>query len=176
VESLLCGSAGKCSSFYAASTVRIGRYRILVTSEVDGRDASGDVLELKSSSKKKGMEFVDNTVALQVALNGSQYLLGCSLDADQTQLVQTERISRSDAIQAHSTAFVGQGQRVMLLLERVFNNPCFECVASSPEVGCVMQMTFDDNKAPVIVPAAMGIGVLPHGIIDGGFGTQDCRL
>lgn len=176
VETLLCGSAGKCSSFYASSTVRIGSYRILVTSEVDARDASGDVLELKSSSKKKGLEFVDNSVALQIALNGSQYVLGCSLDADQTQLIQTERISVSDAIQAHSNGFISQGQRVKLLLERVFNHACFERVVSSPEVGCVMQMTFDDVKAPVIGPAPMGIDVLPHGIIDERLSSPDCRL
>eukprot|EP00746_Dinoflagellata_sp_MGD_P010104 gnl/MRDRNA2_/MRDRNA2_120765_c0_seq1.p1 gnl/MRDRNA2_/MRDRNA2_120765_c0~~gnl/MRDRNA2_/MRDRNA2_120765_c0_seq1.p1 ORF type:complete len:621 (-),score=112.85 gnl/MRDRNA2_/MRDRNA2_120765_c0_seq1:275-2065(-) len=176
VETLLCGAAGKCSSFYAASTVRIGGYRVLVTSEVDARDASGDVLELKSSSKKNGMEFVGNGVALQIALNGSQYLLGCSLDADQTQLIQTKRISASDAIQAHRAAFIGQGQRVILLLERVLNHACFKRVASSPEVGCVMQMTFDDIKAPVIVPAPMGIGVLPDGMIDEGFISPSCRL
>lgn len=176
VETLLCGSAGKCSSFYACSTVSIGRYRILVTSEVDARDSSDDVLELKSSSKKKGMEFVDGGVALQIALNGSQHLLGCSLDVSQTHLIQTESISAAAVVQAHSTAFINQGQRVMLLLERVLSHACFERVAPSPEVGCVLKMTFDDTKAPVIAPAPVGIGVLPDGIVNEGSTSVDSRL
>jgi len=163
VETLLCGASGKDCSFYASSSVRIGPYQVLITSEIDARDDAGRVIELKSSSNKEGMAFVDNHVSLQVACNGSHHVLGCTLDVDKTKLLKTEAILASDAIQSHSNAFINQGQRVVLLLERVYNHECFDRAASASDTSVVMEVTFDDIKAPIIKPTPSGIGVLPEG-------------
>jgi len=165
VETLLCGAAGKDSSFYTSSTLCIGRYRLLVTSEVDACNDSGDVIELKSSSKKMGMAFVDSHVALQVAINGSRFVFGCSLDSNKINLIGVEQISSTDGIHVRSASFTSQGQRVMLLLERIFSDASFDHAASSTDMSCIMELTFDDIKAPVIKPAGKGVAVLPEGIV-----------
>lgn len=164
VETLLCGSAGKGSSFHAASSIRIRGYHLLVTSEIDARNENGDLVETKSSSTKEGMEFIDAKVALQVAVNGSRYVLGCNLDHEKTQLLSTCRVLTSDALQAHRASFIRQGQRVSFLLDRIFKDECFARPSPSSE-SIVMEMTFDDIKAPVLKPAAPGITVLPEGIM-----------
>lgn len=164
VENLLCGAAGKGCSFNAATTLRIGSYRLLVTSEVDACDATGNLVELKSSGSKQGHNFVTKQVALQVALNGSQYVLGCSLDPDKSQLLSYEWIASADGIRGHKSSFISQGQRVRLLMERVMNHECLHMASSATDASEVMKLTFDDIKAPVIDAAELNVSVLPRGL------------
>lgn len=159
VEQLLCGSARNGYSFMAVTSLRIGSARVLVTSEVDASDADGNLVELKSA--KPGNGFASKENGLQVAINGSTYVLGCKLDSDKVQLVDTEWIPAADLLKE---AFVNQGQRVRLLLDRVLNHPAFDMAASETGASCVMKMTFDNIKAPVIEPADAGVAVLPQGM------------
>mmetsp|Transcript_125349 Transcript_125349/g.227370 ORF Transcript_125349/g.227370 Transcript_125349/m.227370 type:complete len:532 (+) Transcript_125349:69-1664(+) len=162
VENLLSGCAcGGC--FYCSSMLRIGHHRVLVTSEVDATNDRGDLVELKSSSKKRGMEFTDTKCNLQIAINGSSYVLGCILDQGKTQLLQTEWISAADAGNARQLSFIQQGQRVRFFLERVLSEVCMEHPLGSSEISPIMKLTFND-KEPVIAPAVQTVEVLPTGL------------
>ena len=99
-----------------SSRVRIGGRSVFVVSEVDARDAKGDVVELKSSGNKRGTEILNASIALQVACNGSQHVLCCALDKDKTQLIQVEWISKARLLEKSYASFVGNGQRVSFLL------------------------------------------------------------
>eukprot|EP00756_Hemistasia_phaeocysticola_P014625 Hpha_TRINITY_DN15349_c0_g1::TRINITY_DN15349_c0_g1_i1::g.90258::m.90258 len=66
-------------SYYAGTTAVIGGKLFLVISEVDMTDEEGRVVEVKSSTWRTGKEFVPKRNALQVLLNGSDYVLGCHL-------------------------------------------------------------------------------------------------
>jgi len=159
VERLLCGCA-RGGSFYCSSRLRIGQYCVLVTSEVDASNDHGDLVELKSSSKKKGLEFADTKCNLQIAINGSSYVLGCILDQDKTQLVQTELISSAEACNAHQAAFTWQGQSVRFFLQRILSEGCMGRCMCSSEIGPIMKVTFND-KEPVITPALQPVEVFP---------------
>lgn len=164
VERLLCGGSGQGHSFVAASAFRIGEIRVLVTSEVDASDPKGGLVELKSSNVKEGQEFVSNTVALQIALNGSDFVLGCTLDKDKSRLEAVEWISSTGAIERHRESHTRKGQRVRLLLERLVHNEHFTKIAgfaSSTDMGPTMKLRFDDIKAPVIEPSEADVIVWP---------------
>jgi len=159
VERLLCGCAHG-GSFYCSSRLRIGQYCVMVTSEVDAINDGGDLVELKSSSKKRGLDFTDSKCNLQIAINGSSYVLGCILDKDKTQLLQTELISSADACNAHQAAFTWQGRSVRVLLQRILSEVCLERHMCSSEIGPIMKVTFND-KEPVITPALQPVEVFP---------------
>lgn len=150
VERLLCGSSR--NSFYNATVARIGPYRVLIWSEVDASDELGRVVEVKSSSTKLGPDFISSQVALQVALNGSHQVLGCTLDKDKAHMIRSQWISVADALEGHQNSLISRGQRVLLLLERVMNDDHFD--TSGPnDRSCVMKMCLDDIKVPVLIPA-----------------------
>merc|ERR1712032_147981 len=81
VEGLFCGTDSKRPrSFFASSRVRIGSRKVLITSEIDARDARGEVVEIKSSGSKPGTSMLSGSIALQVACNGSEHVLCCTLN------------------------------------------------------------------------------------------------
>lgn len=162
VERVLCG-CDREGSFYCSSRLHIGQYRVLVTSEVDATNDHGDLVELKSSSKKKGMEFTDTKCNLQIAINGSSYVLGCILDQGKTQLLQTEWISSADACNARQAAFTLQGQCVQFFLHRILSEGFMERHLGLSDIGPIMKVTFNDNKEPVITSAVQAVEVLPTG-------------
>jgi len=158
VEQLLCGSDSKRPrSFFTSSRVRIGSRSVLITSEVDGRDADGDVVEIKSSSSKSGP--LKEGVALQVACNGSQHVLCCTLDNDRSQVLKIEKKPSIELLARHRRSFICNGQRVSLLLERICSHEYFEV-----DSGHVIQLSFDDTKEPVLEPAPANVTVLPLGL------------
>merc|ERR1719271_411540 len=102
---------------------------------------------------------------VQVAVNGADHVLWCLLDEDCTKLLKTESMLASDVIKAKSYSFIKQGQRVALLLDRVVQHQCFDSAATSRETSGVMELTFDNKKDIKIIPAEVGIDVLPKGIL-----------
>ena len=71
VERLLCGNSAATGDFIATTTLIIGATRFLVTSEIDAVNEKGELVEMKASNSKRGREFVNSKVALQVRINGS---------------------------------------------------------------------------------------------------------
>eukprot|EP00756_Hemistasia_phaeocysticola_P046774 Hpha_TRINITY_DN20599_c0_g1::TRINITY_DN20599_c0_g1_i1::g.30752::m.30752 len=161
VERLLCPSQTG-ASFEAATTLVIGGKRFLVMSEVDAVDENGDVVELKSSSNKVGKAFVCRKVALQVRINGSQYVVGCALDKGQTNLIGVERISTA----AEDDDLNLLGKRAVYNLNRLIQDLA-EADGSTPasvdSVGSVWKMNFDDLRVPYLEAADPGVHVLPQG-------------
>eukprot|EP00445_Apocalathium_hangoei_P041370 CAMPEP_0203969880 /NCGR_PEP_ID=MMETSP0359-20131031/97680_1 /ASSEMBLY_ACC=CAM_ASM_000338 /TAXON_ID=268821 /ORGANISM="Scrippsiella Hangoei, Strain SHTV-5" /LENGTH=629 /DNA_ID=CAMNT_0050907823 /DNA_START=55 /DNA_END=1942 /DNA_ORIENTATION=+ len=179
VEFLLCGSQGQHKSFYCSSLYRIGGHRVLVTSEVDARSDTGDVVEIKSSAKNIGIGMLNKKSALQLACNGSVEVLCCRLDSQETHLEGMDRFSTSDVLAKHRDSFVYQGQRVRLLLAKICGQLLAGGGSSDNEnvTGCtppgeaaavavvgVWRLSFGDGKQPIIEPAPAGIEVLPLGL------------
>lgn len=168
VERVLCGNGyvGKnvaAGCFVCATTAVIGdSTRVLICSEVDASDSDGRVVELKSSSTKRGKEFVSSKVALQVLVNGSDFVLGCHLNRDKSHLEGVEWLSRDDIKQGHKTGLIAAGQRIRLVLPRVLADFAEICRGLSD---VVVRMTFDDSKMPVLAVAdTTRVEVLPHGL------------
>mmetsp|Transcript_20456 Transcript_20456/g.55826 ORF Transcript_20456/g.55826 Transcript_20456/m.55826 type:complete len:524 (-) Transcript_20456:235-1806(-) len=168
VERLLCGASdvmvGGCD--YMATAARVGESRMLIMSEVDATDSTGMVVELKSSNVKGGKSFVTDKVALQVMVNGSGYVLACSLDEDKARLIGLEWIPVGEGIANHRSSITTAGQRVRLLLEQVLAYMHdVHSTAGGSELGPIVKLTFDDGKAPVLeVTAESGVEVLPLGM------------
>lgn len=166
VETLLCGSdCKKPRSFFCSSQVRIGNHRVLITSEVDARDSKNILVEIKSSGSKRGAAIVNPSTALQVACNGSGHVLCCGLDVQKTQLLDVQTVPAADTWGHHRSAFTSNGQRVAFLLERLCNDPLFNAsLCTSSELAPVVQLTFNEIKAPILEPAPDHIRVLPLGL------------
>jgi len=159
VERLLCGTGGL---FEMATKACIGKARFLITSEVDAADGE-TVVELKSSSTKRGKDYIDKKVALQILINGSEFVLGCALDADKANLTAVEWLPTSEALADHAPGLVAVGQRVRLLLARV---RAFMDTHSGDggDIGPIVKLTFDESKAPMLEPTSSGVEVLPQGM------------
>jgi len=162
VERLLCGTSAGLGSFEMVTSLRVGDLRFLVTSEVDACDGDGRVVELKSSSVASGMGMAPATTALQVAVNGSDFVLACSLDADKSQLEAVRKIPADEVLSAREAALVAYGRRVRLLAARVMEYMRSE--ARGSDVGGIVRLTFDESKAPCLEPAGEGVEVLPRGL------------
>eukprot|EP00928_Gymnodinium_smaydae_P073842 TRINITY_DN56969_c0_g1_i1.p1 TRINITY_DN56969_c0_g1~~TRINITY_DN56969_c0_g1_i1.p1 ORF type:complete len:590 (+),score=58.83 TRINITY_DN56969_c0_g1_i1:73-1770(+) len=157
VEVLLCGLRAN-RKFYASHSLRVGERRVLITSEVDARDAKGNLTELKSS-KKGTAAMLSGRTMLQLAVNGASNLLCCHVDADESQLLKVEWKLAAEVIESQRRSFTYQGQRIRLLLDRILNDEVLK--ASPPEVVC--KLSFNEGKAPVIELASSGVDVLPSG-------------
>ena len=48
------------------------------------------------------MQFIDSTVALQIVLNGSEFVLGCELDETKRKLIAVQWLSASNAKGNHT--------------------------------------------------------------------------
>eukprot|EP00929_Paragymnodinium_shiwhaense_P049330 TRINITY_DN24889_c0_g1_i1.p1 TRINITY_DN24889_c0_g1~~TRINITY_DN24889_c0_g1_i1.p1 ORF type:complete len:523 (+),score=82.32 TRINITY_DN24889_c0_g1_i1:72-1640(+) len=164
VEMLLCGSQHE-GSFYACSTLRVGDSRLLVTSEIDASTSDGDIVELKSSSTKNLGSITNAASNLQVAVNGSAYVLACGLDKDKTQLTKTSWLSAEAIRQAHNASFINQGQSVRFFLTQVLSHEFLQAGTDLEEVGPILKLTFDEVKAPVINATSEEVEVLPRGLL-----------
>eukprot|EP00747_Dinoflagellata_sp_TGD_P095280 gnl/TRDRNA2_/TRDRNA2_166427_c0_seq1.p1 gnl/TRDRNA2_/TRDRNA2_166427_c0~~gnl/TRDRNA2_/TRDRNA2_166427_c0_seq1.p1 ORF type:complete len:114 (+),score=19.68 gnl/TRDRNA2_/TRDRNA2_166427_c0_seq1:1-342(+) len=102
-------------------------------------------------------------VALQSACMGAAHVLCCRLNTDETDLVSFEKVATHDIIESRRNAFTYQGQRVRLLLERILEHMSAHESPGKGSLGCIYKLTFDQGKAPVIVPAPADICVLPVG-------------
>jgi len=172
VERLLCGdgASGCCFALTSVCIPKLGDagvWRALVCSEVDAVDEHNRLVEIKSSEKKRGMEFVCKKVALQVRVNGSQGVLGCHIQGGgegqgRGKLTSVEWLS-VDSFQ-HGEAFVQQGRSARLMLDRVMTGAH---AAEQEASEGVLHLVFDDIKAPVVRPAARGCGVrvLPEAVV-----------
>jgi len=166
METLICGSDSKRPrSYYCSSQARIGNRRVLITSEVDGRDENNNLVEIKTSGSKRGASIITASTALQVACNGSGQVLCCGLDAEKTRLLDMQTVLVQHACDRHREAFIGHGQRISFLLERVCSDALFDAYTdASDEFGPVVQLTFDEIKVPVLQPARRDVRVLPVGV------------
>lgn len=92
---------------------------------------------------------------LQTAVNGSEYILGCALDKDQTQLLSAEWISTSELREDLSEHFIFQGKHVRFMLA--------ECMKFLEHVSDqdVWKLSFDDGKRPLFEKASGDVEVLP---------------
>uniref|UniRef100_A0A7S0FL80 K Homology domain-containing protein n=1 Tax=Pyrodinium bahamense TaxID=73915 RepID=A0A7S0FL80_9DINO len=163
VQSLFCGADSKRPrSFFASSRVRIGSRKVLITSEVDARDARGEVVEIKSSGSKTGTDMLSGSIALQVACNGSEHVLCCTLNKDKTHMLQVDKIRVADVLEKHRGSITNDGQRLSLLLERLCGHEYLAC--GEDGYGPMIELTFDDAKLPVYKPAPVGVTVLPAGL------------
>eukprot|EP00971_Amphidinium_carterae_P261551 5188787-Amphidinium_carterae.1 len=71
LEHLLTGSGAKHSMYFASTLARIGKWRVLISSEIDAKG-----VEIKSSKvSKEGGLAITPKIALQVACNGSDHIL-----------------------------------------------------------------------------------------------------
>ena len=101
VERALCGDGdfGKenyRSTFPQATTASIDYKWVLVLSELDASDENGKIIELRSSNSKIGIAFIPPKVALQVLLNGSDYVFDCCLNKDKSHLNQLVWLARDN--------------------------------------------------------------------------------
>jgi len=167
VEALLCEpqqrAEPKC--YYCVSQVRIGERRVCYTSEVDARDDSGRLVEIKTSSNAAKGHMSSSKVALQVLLNGSSSVLSCSLDSSKSVVQAMEKLPVDEILERHRDSITAAGQRVTLLLERLC---CHELLSDSCSAAggspLVIKMTFDEIGEPVLTPAPLDVGVLPLGM------------
>jgi len=162
-ETLVCGSDSKMpQSYYCSSQVVIGKRRVLITSEVDGRNAQNDLVEIKTSGSKRGSGIISTSTVLQVACNGSGQILCCGLNKEKTHLQDLQMMSAAEAREQHHSSFIADGQRISLLLERVCSHELLDAQGpASDGVGPVLQLTFNEVKAPVLQPAPPNVRVLP---------------
>jgi len=160
VENLLCGSSGS-KTFCSCSSLRIGDYHCLIASEVDAVNSQDELVEVKSSGKNVGTGIPDDKAALQVACNGSQGVLCCTLDGAKTTLQRTDWLSAQDLKETHKRSLISSGQRVRLLLDRIYNQ--VSDATSGQETSGVLEMTFDHIRAPIIRQASADVSVMPGG-------------
>jgi len=91
VERLLLGDVR--GSFYSSTVLQIGKFRVLVTSEVDGtspREIDGisplrtmdRVVEIKSSKKGIGTVLSNQGLPVQLTCNGSKHLAVVTVGVD----------------------------------------------------------------------------------------------
>ena len=136
VENLLMGKS--TGSFNASTMLRIGKHRVLVTSEVDGSsppppragqaaagvvadaDVAGRLVEIKSSKKGTGAVLNNQGLVVQLTCNGSKQLLVVSVDqreekVDGLQWFDTDAIRHNEC----KLRNVYAGQRVRALLNHL---------------------------------------------------------
>ena len=175
VERLLCPPGGASpgahegpqpdDDFIAATTLRIGDKRFLVTSEIDAVTETGTIVEMKASNTKRGQQFVPTKVAFQVAVNGSEFVVGCHLSKDKKALEGLEWLPTKNIVKERDVVWVPKGQRARLILERILRELqelVFEGDAGAGKrLGRVVKLTFDSGKSPVLEVDRRGVEVLP---------------
>mmetsp|Transcript_70276 Transcript_70276/g.139252 ORF Transcript_70276/g.139252 Transcript_70276/m.139252 type:complete len:577 (+) Transcript_70276:63-1793(+) len=168
VEQLLCRLQDRCSRFYSCHIVRIGNYRILFTNEVDASNDEGELIEIKTSTKKY-LTLKDSDDAYQLSMNGSRSVLACQVDSGRKRLLGTQSILTTDVLQACPDNWINLGQRVTMLLDRILSNEIFKQSPSqtqSLDVGDIALLTFDRiSRAPLLELDRSDIRVLPAGIL-----------
>lgn len=180
VERALCGAQHDPGSFYAASSLKIcSKYRFLVTSEVDATSETGEWCEIKSSMNHDIGNFLHTKNMLQTAVNGSEYIVACMLNKEMTHLqdvkwihLHSEKSANTDAdssvIRIARSPLIHKGKRVKLILGRVLENELLKIDKIEKAIvnlGSVVKLTFDEDKAPVMALAKKKIEVLPS-VID----------
>ena len=115
---------------------------------------------------------------LQTAVNGSEYIVACMLNKEMTHLqevkwihLHSEKSANADAdssvIRIARSPLIHKGKCVKLTLGRVLENELLKIDKIEKAIvnlGSVVKLTFDENKAPVMALAKKKIEVLPSGI------------
>ena len=87
---------------------------MLITSEIDALDDKGDVVELKSTNNDMRLARL-NSVLVQLACNGSRYLLLGGLNQEKSRLEKLKWIEAADLLEQNRPDHISNGQRVKFL-------------------------------------------------------------
>ncbi|CAL1152524.1 unnamed protein product [Cladocopium goreaui] len=152
--------------FAAGTTVAIDGQTFFVVSEVDATDSHSNLVEIKSS---KTEQIVKHSAVLQIALNGSEHILGCKLDDSQTRLLSVKWFSAEEIQQDHEKSFTQAGQHVRYMLRKVsdfLKHNKSDAKHEEKMEQVVWKLTFDasNGKLPSF-EIATDVEVLPAGHI-----------
>ena len=109
-----------------------------------------------------------HSAVLQIALNGSEHILGCKLDDGQTRLLSVEWFSTEEIQQHHEKSFTQAGQHVRYMLRKVWDflkEHNLSDAKNEKMEQVVWKVTFDasNGKLPSF-EIATDVEVLPAGL------------
>ena len=109
-----------------------------------------------------------HSAVLQIALNGSEHILGCKLDDDQTRLLSVKWFSAEEIQQDHEKSFTQAGQHVRYMLRKVsdfLKHNKSDAKHEEKMEQVVWKLTFDasNGKLPSF-EIATDVEVLPAGL------------
>jgi len=102
---------------------------------------------------------------LQTALNGSEHILGCKLNKDETQLLSIKWLSTEQIQRDHQESFTAAGQHVRCMLSKVVD--FLRDHDAEHEEHLVWKVTFDAHGNVPNFEIATGVEdveVLPAGL------------
>lgn len=106
-----------------------------------------------------------HSAVLQIALNGSEHILGCKLNKDETQLLSITWLSTEQIQRDHQESFTAAGQHVRCMLSKVVD--FMRDHDAEHEEHLVWKVTFDAHgKVPnfEIATGVEDVEVLPAGL------------
>ena len=74
-----------------------------------------------------------------------------------------DRIDTTVILNKRKEAFISIGDRVRVLLDTIFNHHLVQAARGS-FYGIAIELTFDENKAPVLREAPADVSVVPAGL------------
>ena len=131
---------------------QVGDYGLMLSTEVDGLDSTGECVEVKVRNKPS----LKMWEIIQASVNGSARIAGITPSADKTNLESIKIFSVQNEREQRKEKWTYNGQRAKYILSLIWNNPLVQSSTDAPVL-----MKFDQQKMPNFSPAPPGSSIIP---------------